>query len=127
MASSRIAVSRRSGRDTSPEYKAVHNTYFHHATILKRGKVIASSRNKIGTRSRGCGWSTCTLHAERAVVKSLGDISQLRGCVLVVVRVSHEGIIRDSEPCSDCAKFLTKCMDMYGLRRVEYSSTSDSD
>ena len=57
--------------------KTVHNTHLHHATILKRNKILASSINRIGSRSKGCGYSDMTIHAERAVVKSLGDISQL--------------------------------------------------
>ena len=102
-------------------YRPVHNTDLHYAKILRRNKVIASSRNSIGTRSRGCGYSDQSIHAERAVVKRLGDISQLDGCVLLVVRVNKQGELRNSKPCADCQKFLEKCMREYGLRKVIYS------
>lgn len=106
---------------TMMEYKPVHNTHLHYAELYKRNKLVASSRNKIGSRSRGCGWSDNTLHAERAVVKRFGDVSQLHGCILVVVRINKQGEILGSKPCADCEKFLTKCMEKYGLLKVVYS------
>jgi hypothetical protein len=105
------------------DYSSVfQNTHLHYATIEKHGKEIASSRNRVGSRSRGCGWSNNTIHAERAAVKSLGDTSQLRGCVLKVVRINKQGKILNSEPCYDCIKFLEKCIKKYGLLKVLYSS-----
>lgn len=102
-------------------YKPVHRTSFHSATLLKRGKPIATARNAIGSRSRGCGYSDQTIHAERAVVKRLGDLSRLNGCVLVVIRLNKQGEVLGSAPCADCRKFLEKCMREYGLRKVIYS------
>ena len=55
-----------------------HNTSHHMVVIVKRGKVIASAQNRVGNRSKGSGYSDYTIHAERAVVKKLGDISQQR-------------------------------------------------
>lgn len=107
-------------------YKAVHNTYLHYAQILRRGSQIAIARNTIGTRSKGCGWDAYSLHAERAVVKRLGDTSQLRGCVLVVVRINHQDKYLQSKPCHGCTKFLSKCIKKYGLLRVEYSNSDDT-
>ena len=103
-----------------------NNTHLHYATIEKHGKVIASSRNRVGSRSRGCGYSDQTIHAERAAVKSLGDTSQLRGCILTVVRINKQGMILNSEPCYDCIKFLEKCIKKYGLLKVMYSSNEGS-
>lgn len=103
------------------EYKPCHQTHYHVATLEKGNKVLARSRNRIGSRSRGCGYSDQTIHAERAVVKALGDLSQLRGCVLVVVRINKQNEILCSKPCADCTKFLEKCMKCYGLRKVMYS------
>lgn len=103
------------------EYKDVHNTSLHYAEIYKRNKLLASSRNKIGSRSKGCGWSDTTLHAERAVVKRFGDTSQLHGCILVVVRINKQGDILSSKPCHDCQIFLEKCIKQYGLLKVVYS------
>lgn len=96
-------------------------THTHHATIIKRNKVLASAINKVGSRSMGAGYSDWTIHAERAVVKRLGDISQLRGATLIVVRYNKKGQMLNSKPCHDCELFLEKCMRDYGLRKVIYS------
>jgi len=107
----------------SPCKSARHSTtHFHMAVITKRGKVIAKSHNNIGTRSRGCGFSDRTIHAEKAAVKELGDVSKLRGASLCVWRVSAMSIL-PSKPCEDCRIFLTKCMKDYGLRAVYYQDT----
>lgn len=98
-----------------------HNTSLHHATIIRRNKVLASAFNRIGSRSRGCGYSEKTIHAEINVVKSLGDLSLLRGATLIVVRHGADGTLRGSKPCDDCQHFLEKCMREYGLRKVIYS------
>ena len=103
------------------EMSCKHNTSLHHATIIRRNKVLASAYNTVGTRSRGCGYSDQTIHAERAVVKRLGDVSQLRGATLIVVRLNRQGELRNSKPCHDCDLFLEKCMREYGLRKVIYS------
>jgi hypothetical protein len=103
------------------EYKDVHNTSYHYAEIYKRNKLIASSRNKIGSRSRGSGWSTYTLHAELAVLKRFGDLSKLVGCILIVVRINKENELLGSKPCPDCEKVLLKHMKQYGLLKVLYS------
>ena len=103
------------------EFMNCHKTHFHVATLEKRGKEIARSRNRVGTRSRGCGWDDQTIHAERAVVKALGDLSQLRDCVLVVIRLNRHNEVLPSKPCHNCEMFLEKCMKKYGLRKVMYS------
>lgn len=109
------------------DYMKVHNIEFHTATLRRRNKIIATSRNTIGTRSRGSGWDDQSLHAERAVVKRLGDISQLRGCTLEVIRLNKRGEVRNSKPCENCAMFLEKCIREYGLRRVIYSSDNEDE
>ena len=103
------------------EHHEYHRTSLHYAQLLKRNKVIAMARNSIGSRSRGCGWGDQSIHAERAVVKRLGDLSQLRGCTMVVVRINKQGDLRNSKPCPGCERFLFKCMNEYGLRKVIYS------
>ena len=108
------------------QYSSVfQNTHLHYATITKHGKEIASSRNRVGSRSRGCGYSNQTIHAERAVVKSLGDVSQLRGCTLTVVRINKQSEIMYSKPCASCVKFLEKCIKKYGLLKVLYSASNE--
>jgi len=103
-----------------------NSTHLHYASISRRGQEIASSRNRVGSRSRGCGWSNQTIHAERAVVKSLGDVSQLHGCILTVVRVNKQGQMMNSKPCASCVKFLEKCIKKYGLLKVLYSASNES-
>jgi hypothetical protein len=98
-----------------------HKTHLHYAQILCRNKVIAFARNSVGSRSRGCGYSDATIHAERAVVKKLGDTSKLAGCTLVVWRVNAAGDLLPSKPCPSCQVFLDKCKREYGLRKVIYS------
>ena len=99
-----------------------HNTFLHIAALVKRGKVIAVAQNRVGSRSRGSGYSSQTIHAERAVVKKLGDISKLKDATLCVWRISAINVL-PSKPCSECQVFLEKCMSQYGLRCVQYSDT----
>lgn len=99
-----------------------HNTFLHVAAIVRRGKVLATAMNGIGTRCKGAGYSHQTIHAERAVVKKLGDTSKLRGATLCVWRVSTINVL-PSKPCSDCRLFLEKCMREYGLRCVQYTDS----
>lgn len=99
-----------------------HNTHLHRAIIVKRGKVLAEATNAVGSRSMGAGFSDRTIHAERAVVKKLGDFNKLRGADLYVFRVGATEAGRFSEPCPDCQNFLRKCVREYGLRFVFYST-----
>lgn len=98
-----------------------HCTHYHQALIIKGNKILASAHNSMGSRSRGSGYNDNTIHAEVAVVKSLGDISLLRGATLIVYRNNAIGELRNSKPCHDCQCFLNKCIDKYGLRKVLYS------
>jgi len=106
-----------------------HKTSIHLAIIVKRNKVIACATNKVGSRSRGAGWSDYTIHAEKNVVKQLGDFEQMRGATMYVIRISKNRCcsgmekIQNSEPCHDCHLFLEKCVKQYGLRKVYYSTT----
>ena len=102
----------------------------HVAAVVKRGKLLSVGTNRAGTRSRGSGFSSFSLHAERAAVKALGDLSLLRGAELYVVRLPHAGHVREgltndllySRPCHECTVFLEKCMRVWGLRRVLYTT-----
>ena len=99
------------------------NTSLHNAFLYGRGgALIAMSTNSIGSRSKGAGYSKYTIHAERAVIKMVGDNTLLRGATLVVVRVSKKGELMSSLPCHECTCHLTKAMAKYGLRRVFYSA-----
>ena len=107
--------------------RETHGTSVHIAVLMKRGKVIAQGTNRIGSRSRGSGYSAYTIHAERNVVKDLGDISQLRGADMYIMRISKDrkkcGFERfmGSKPCPSCQLFLEKCMREYGLKNVFYT------
>ena len=98
-------------------------TSLHIGFLYARGGIlIGMSTNRVGSRSSGAGFSGNTIHAERAVVKRLGDTSQLRGATLYVCRFNPRGELQNSEPCRECRPFLEKCMREYGLRKVIYSS-----
>jgi hypothetical protein len=103
----------------------------HVAAVVKRGKLLSVGTNRAGNRSLGSGFSDYSLHAERAAVKALGDLSLLRGADLYVVRIPHSGHRREgkgcsdllySRPCHECTVFLEKCMRVWGLRRVLYTT-----
>lgn len=100
----------------------------HVAVLLKRGKVIASATNVNGSRSSGSGYSSRSIHAERNVVKQLGDVQALRGADMLVMRMAKSPTAREreeflhSEPCPECKLFLEKCMREYGLKNVYYTA-----
>jgi|UniRef100_A0A6C0B2H0 deoxycytidylate deaminase len=98
-----------------------HRTHYHQAVIVKRNKVLAIGHNGVGSRSKGSGYSDQTIHAERAVVKNLGDLSLLRGATLMVYRYNAHDKLLDSKPCNECQIFLEKCIKQYGLSKVVFS------
>jgi hypothetical protein len=103
------------------------NTSLHIAFLYGRsGVLLAMSTNRIGSRSRGAGYSKYTIHAERAVLKMVGDYTMLRGATLVVVRVSKKGELMGSMPCHECMCHLNKAIEKYGMRRVYYSAPINS-
>ena len=99
-----------------------HNTQVHIAMIVKRGRVIQVANNSIGTRSRGCGYDHYSIHAERNCIKKLGDLRQLEGAYMLVIRIAKgTRQVVNSEPCHTCKCHLEKCIKEYGLRCVYYS------
>ena len=105
-----------------------HYTSIHKAVIVKRGTILAEAHNNYGSRSRGSGYSRSSIHAEKNVVKKMGDISKLRGADLYVMRISRDIKKENSEkflgskPCEDCQAFLEKCIREYGLKTVYFTS-----
>jgi hypothetical protein len=94
----------------------------HVAYVYGRGgALLGVATNRIGSRSRGAGYSSMTIHAERAVLKAVGDTSLLRDATLAVIRVGSKGELLGSKPCSECTAALLSAMRKYGLRRVLYS------
>lgn len=95
----------------------------HIAMILKRGKVMEMATNQLGSRSSGCGYTKQTIHAERAVLKKVGDYTKLDGAIMIVVRISKgTNQMINSIPCRTCTPHLEKCVKDYGLRRIYYSA-----
>lgn len=95
----------------------------HFAILMKRGKVLEVACNAIGSRTRGCGYTNRTIHAERAVLKKVGDHTKLNGAIMIVIRISRgTKELMNSEPCETCRPHLEKCMKEHGLRCVYYSS-----
>ncbi len=105
--------------------------YIHLAVLVKRGKILASATNRNGSRSSGSGYSERSIHAERNVVKTLGNIQELRGADMYVMRMPRLGPLswkidfRPSEPCAECKVFLAKCKREYGLRNVYYTAKEE--
>ena len=100
-----------------------HRTQIHIAIIMKRGKILEIASNSVGTRSKGCGYQERTIHAERAVIKKIGDMSKLNGASLIVIRIMRGTYeVGNSEPCHSCRCHLEKCIKEHGLRQVFYSS-----
>ena len=101
----------------------------HVAVLMRRGKTLATAMNRNGSRSSGSGYSDRSIHAERNVIKELGDISKLRGASMLVMRIGR-GLNEDgtnrflpSVPCRDCQLFLEKMMREHGLKNVFYTAT----
>ena len=105
--------------------KYAHFASIHVAILMKRGKIIAEATNAFGSRSRGSGYCESSIHAERNVVKEIGNIHELKGAEMYVVRISRNSDslhpFVGSKPCSQCKVFLEKCMREYGLKNVYYS------
>jgi len=100
-----------------------HRTQIHIALLMKRGKIIEVATNSIGSRSKGSGYDTRTIHAERAVLKKVGDTSKLDGAIMIVIRIKkNTKEVAGSEPCHSCRCHLQKCMKEHGLKTVYYSA-----
>jgi hypothetical protein len=95
----------------------------HIAIIIKRGKILDVASNFVGSRNSGCGYDNRTIHAERAVLKKVGDTTKLAGATLIVIRIAKgTKEIVNSEPCHSCQCHLEKCIKHYGLKQVLYST-----
>ena len=107
---------------TRHEYvKQKRNQQVHFAAIVKRNKVLALAQNYYSISNTA--WPRRTMvHAERAVIQCLGDLSKLKGAELFVWRVSrlNEWTLY-SRPCNCCAKLLEMCARKWGLARITYT------
>lgn len=94
-----------------------HRTSVHYAEIVKGRRVLASSFNRV----KACP-EAHSLHAERSVVKALGNINLLKGATLIVIRIGkNSDEFKNSKPCKHCEGFLRSCMKKYKLSKVIYS------
>jgi len=104
-----------------------HATKMHIAILVKRGKILAEATNKLASRSNGAATrgSQNFIHAERNLLRTIGDYSKLRGADIYVMRIAptKDGTIefRYSQPCPECTVLLEKCMREYGLRHVYFT------
>ena len=113
------------GDERTVKMRLSHVTNIHIAAIVLRGKIIAEATNRVGSRSKGCGYSNSTIHAEKNVVKMLGDYNKMRDADMYVMRCGRGPNFLNfvnSKPCPDCEYFLNKCMKKYGLKNVYYTS-----
>lgn len=100
-----------------------HRIQLHIAVLIKRGKILEIATNAVGSRSKGAGFDTRSIHAERAVIRKLGDLNKLDGAILAVIRITKgTKQVVNSEPCHSCKCHLEKCIRDYGLKTVYYSS-----
>jgi hypothetical protein len=94
----------------------------HIAVLMKRGKILEIASNFVGSRQGGCGYDDRSIHAERAVIKKMGDNTKLSGAIMIVIRVSRgTNQIANSKPCDVCQCHLDKCIKKYGLKCIYYS------
>jgi len=105
-----------------------HTTKLHIAIIVKRGKILAEATNKVASRSNGAAsrGSQNYIHAERNVLRVLGDNRKLRGADMYVMRFGKMSKDSDiefkySQPCPECTVLLEKCMREYGLKNVYFT------
>ena len=105
-----------------------HCTKLHIAIVVKRGKILAEATNKVASRSNGASsrGSQSYIHAERNVLRTLGDLSKLRGADMYVMRLAGgcndtDVKFKYSQPCPECTVLLNKCMREYGLRNVYFT------
>ena len=100
-----------------------HKTSVHIAVVVNKNKVISVGHNRVGSRSRGLGFSDRTIHAERDALKKT-DYKCLAGSVMYVARLSKDGSVANSEPCAECKAVLETFFEKYGLRAVFYTCRS---
>lgn len=97
--------------------------HVHVALLYRRGKLLALATNFLGSRSKGCGYDHRTIHAERAVLKKVGNTTKLAGAILIVIRIAKgTREVAPSEPCHSCRCHLEKCIREHGLRTIYYST-----
>jgi hypothetical protein len=103
-----------------------HSTKLHIAIVVKRGRILATATNKIASRSNGASsrGSQNFIHAEKNLLRSLGDYNKLRGADIYIMRirsVKNDVEFCYSQPCPECTILLNKCIREYGLKNVYFT------
>lgn len=105
-----------------------HSTKMHIAILVKRGKILAEATNKLASRSNGAATrgSQNFIHAERNLIRTIGDTDKLKGADIYVMRIATsvktgEIEFRYSQPCPECTVLMEKCLREYGLRHVYFT------
>lgn len=109
------------------------NTITHVAVIVFRGKIIAEATNRIGFRSRESRSYSNTyihpeknIHAEINVIKVLGSYNKLKDADMYILKFGRNDCddkFINSKPCAKCECYLKKCIRLYGLKNIYYSSS----
>ncbi len=104
-----------------------HKTSLHIAFIVKRGKIISSATNYVGSRTKSGGTQQRTIHAEIAALQKI-DWKQLDGAQMYIFRWKPSiDNIAYSHPCHGCSTVLNKCIKQWGLKKVYYSIDFEND
>jgi tRNA(Arg) A34 adenosine deaminase TadA len=97
----------------------------HGAALYKGGKVYKTSFNQPGFSSFGARFREikhfASCHAELVLILNV-DAKVTKGADVYVARLSSEGKLANSKPCSMCENALRYC----GIRRVFYSNNDQT-
>jgi deoxycytidylate deaminase len=101
---------------TKVAYNGDHWQHRIGAVLCQKGKIISTGANSFKTHKL-MGFKT--LHGE---IQALIGVRyrDLRGSVLFVSRISRQGKIGMSKPCSTCENILRK----YGIKKVFYTTST---
>lgn len=89
------------------------------AVVFKGKKIYGSGHNEIRSSSisnKHKKWFN-SLHAEQAALNKL-DWDSLKGCSILVMRISKSGVIGNAKPCPICSKII----DYVGIKHVYFSN-----
>jgi hypothetical protein len=101
-------------------YTTKHNNEHHVAILFKNRRIVSIGQNRLSQKMIRGGRRIHTTHAEKDLIHSIRDMRDIRGSILVIIRIGAQGIIH-SAPCPSCMCLIQKCMKEYGLRRCLHS------
>lgn len=90
--------------------------------IFKGCKIISSAHNNLrscsGISKKHRKWET-SLHAEQAAILNAGSWDKLKGCSILVMKVSKtKGYLSNAKPC----KFCEETIRYVGIKNVYYTN-----